>query len=99
MADHVSIARTGKARTFRGWQDSGLSFDAYFQPGDRVDEETYYYFLEILPPRSMREGAFQVGEPNDHRGPNGSARYSTFVCCGGYYYAGYQPAHTTITIA
>jgi len=68
MADHVSIARTGKGRTFRGWQDSGLSFDAYFQPGDR-------------------------------RGPNGSARYSTFVCCGGYYYAGYQPANTITHIA
>lgn len=31
-----------------------------------VDEETYWYFLEVLPPRWMGPGGFAFGEGADH---------------------------------
>lgn len=43
------------------------SWSDYCKPGDFVDEEVYDYFLDLLPPRSMKNGYLQVGEPADSR--------------------------------
>ena len=45
--------------------------------GQEVNEDTYYYFLEILPPAFYKGGVFQVGEPYDHTKEN-KPRYGTY---------------------
>lgn len=53
-----------KLKTIEGWHESACgSWDEYCKPGDLVDEGVADYFLDILPPRTMRKGYFQVGEP------------------------------------
>lgn len=52
-------------KTLDGWHNSPHdSWDAYCKPGDCVDEEVYDYFLNILPPRVMRNGYFKSENPS-----------------------------------
>lgn len=60
-----------EVKTLQGWHEfaerTGQSnWDDYCKPGDEIDRETYDYFLDILPPRTMSRGYFQVGEPYSH---------------------------------
>ena len=65
-------------KTLDGWHNSPHnSWDAYCNPGDYIDEEVYDYFLNILPPKVMRNGFFQVGEPFDSRKDPESGRFSS----------------------
>ena len=71
-------------KTIEGWHKSGCnSWDEYCKPGDMVDQGVADYFLDILPPRTMRRGYFQVGEPHNYaRNPKTgkqSDTYATFV--------------------
>lgn len=71
-------------KTIEGWQNSGChSWDEYCKPGDLVDQEVADYFLNILPPRTMRKGYFQVGEPHSHAVDpvkmKNSGTYATFA--------------------
>lgn len=51
-------------KTLAGWYESDCgSFEAYCKPGELVDEDMVDYFLNILPPRAMRAGYIQAGEP------------------------------------
>lgn len=82
-------------KTIDGWGKSDKSsWDDYAKPGDLVDESVYYYFLDILPPRSMGHGYLQVGEPFSHRfNPKTGkheATYATFTSVGNgiYRYCG-----------
>lgn len=74
-------------KTIDGWHKSSCgSWDEYCKPGDLVDEGVADYFLDILPPRIMRKGYFQVGEPyssavNPETMKSGET-YSTFVRVG-----------------
>lgn len=66
------------------------------KPGEEISEELYNYFLDILPPISLRSGAsmcgFRVSEPHDHvlrKDGLYHARYATFGTSNGkYYYLG-----------
>lgn len=50
-------------KTIDGWHKSGCGdWDTYCKPGELVDEGVADYFLDILPPRTMKKGYFQVGE-------------------------------------
>lgn len=64
--------------TLKEWRESGKSFDEFIAgKGCFIDEETYNYFLEILPPvYGNTKGLFQVPEACDSR--NGKFTYSTF---------------------
>lgn len=58
-------------KTIEGWhrfaEETGKSgWDDYCRPGERVGEDVYDYFLDIVPPRSMSAGYLQVGEPHSH---------------------------------
>ena len=75
-------------KTMSGWDvfatETGKhSFDDYCRPGDQIEEDMYDHFLNILPPRTMQGGYFQVGEPADSRKDPKSgkfrATYPTFV--------------------
>ena len=54
-------------KTLKGWEESGKNWDDFCKPGELVDEDIYWYFLNILPPRNMGAGYLQVGEPYDSR--------------------------------
>ncbi len=72
-----------KIKTLKEWEESGKNWDDFCKPGDLVDEDVYWYFLNILPPRNMGAGYLQVGEPYDSRlNPRTGkymATYSTFT--------------------
>ena len=53
-------------KTYKGWNDSGKELDKYLQKGDEVDEEMYWYFVEVLPPATLRSNIVQIGEPSSH---------------------------------
>lgn len=61
LIPHSEEIRLRKYKPFKGWKEE--NYDDYAKPGDIVDEETYDYFLDILPPATMKLGYFQVGEP------------------------------------
>jgi hypothetical protein len=44
-----------------------------------VPESRYDEMLNILPPLCHRHDRSMLGEPTDHNGPNGHARYLAFV--------------------
>ncbi len=49
-------------------------------PGDHqaITAERYMEMLEVLPPARWAHDGFLVGEPHDHSGPEGHARYAYF---------------------
>ena len=40
-------------KKLKDWEESGKSWDDFCNPGDLVDEDVYWYFLNVLPPRNM----------------------------------------------
>jgi hypothetical protein len=52
-------------KTKKEWFESKLSLDVFLNPGDEVDEEMFYYFLEVLPPAYQGKHLIQIGEPAD----------------------------------
>ena len=75
-------------KTIDGWHKSGCGdWDTYCKPGELVDEGVADYFLDILPPRTMKKGYFQVGEPHSHavnpETMQSCGTYATFVRAGG----------------
>lgn len=60
-------ARESSPKTLREWEKHGGSWGDYCKPGELVEETVYWYFLDIMPPKSMRSGYLQVGEPYDGR--------------------------------
>ena len=79
-------------KKYNDWP-KGTSFPGeWVKPGDEIDEEMYYYFLEVLPPAVMKGGAFAVGEAVRHD-DKGEALYNCFRMIGiesptKYYYMG-----------
>ena len=69
-------------KTFAQWQDSKQSLSTFYAIGDRVDEHLYDYLLEVVFPASFGRNYVQCGEPQDHGGKNGAARYSTVARVG-----------------
>ena len=53
-------------KTMEQWNGSKLDFSRFAQPGDEIDDEIYFYFLGVLPPRKMTRFGFMVGEPMSH---------------------------------
>ena len=51
----------------------------FYQVGDHVDQDTYDYLLEVLPPITFGRNHVQCSETCDHRGENGRARYTTIA--------------------
>lgn len=50
-------------KTLKDWRGD---LSDYLKPNDEIDEDLYYYFLEVLPPEYQENGVFQVGEPYSH---------------------------------
>lgn len=65
-------------KTYKEWSDAKVSFTEFAEVGDEVDEEIIDYFIGCLPPVFYSSTIVQCGEPYDHFGKNGQARYMTF---------------------
>ena len=78
-------------RTMEQWNKSKKDFSSFADPGDEIDEETFYYFLEVLPPARMTKYGFLVGEPYDHDN-EGKPLYAAFhiLSDGKYSYGGHK---------
>ena len=87
---------TGQTKTYEGWN---AQLEEYLQPGDCVDEEFFWYLLEVVPPRTQSGTMIQVGEASDHNGPEGSARFTTLQKYGSYwYYTGRRVAGESVAL-
>ena len=84
-------------KTLDGWRKADVNFDKYIEIGDKIDEKLYNYFLDMLPPISLKGGqgvysGFQVSEAVTDAFDNNDkprALYDTFVIIDGdYYYLG-----------
>ncbi len=62
-------------KTLKGWTKG--DFQENVKPGNEIDDEMYFYFLEVLPPRKMKGYGFLVGEPYSHNN-QGKAVYDSF---------------------
>lgn len=105
LIQHSEDVRLCEYKPLKGWHEFSErtgkhNYYDYAKPGDRVDEETYNYFLNILPPATMKQGYFQVGEPYSHEiDENGRCRatWATFIQEGDtYYYLGHCFAGETV---
>lgn len=47
------------------------------EPGEETNEETWNFFLEVLPPAYWENGLYLVGEPYDHD-EEGKPRYDAY---------------------
>lgn len=68
------VVKTGVLKTKSGWN---VDLYEYLQIGDAVDKKLYSTFLELLFPAYFDDTLVQMGEPLDHKGGNGRARYMT----------------------
>ena len=66
---------TGTTKTHAGWDGS---LRCYLSIGDCVDTGIYEHMRDVLPPRTFDCDLLQVGEADDHNGPDGAVRYTTF---------------------
>lgn len=57
-----------KSKTMEDWNNSKENyFESFFKPGDIVDQDVVEYFVNSLPPVTLREYFVQAGEPYNHR--------------------------------
>ena len=70
-------------KKYEDWP-KGASLTDWVYPGDEIDEEMYYYFLEVVPPAKMIYGCFAVGEPRRHNF-NNEPVYDCFQMSGDKY--------------
>lgn len=82
QAERKKITDSFPVKTRKGWHQSGLTmFEDYCFPGDEVDEDIVDYFINIVPPITLRSSCTQIGEANSTKlDSNGRYRntYSTF---------------------
>ena len=76
--------RLREYKPFDGWHKFSVetgkhSYYDYAKPGDIVDRETFDYFLEVLPPVTMKRGYFQVGEPHSTAKAEDGTRKETWA--------------------
>lgn len=72
------IKRYEIMKTKKQWDNSKENLETFLQPKDEIDEEFYWYFIEILPPIYQTSYGFLVGEPHSHNWLN-EARYGAFI--------------------
>ena len=70
-----------EVKTMESWYGSGLNFDEYCFPGDTVGEDIVDYFVNVVPPVTLRYDCVQAGEEHSSE-PDDSgkcrATYTTF---------------------
>lgn len=93
MSTPATVQITGARKSYSGWHDAKLNLSEYLHVGDVVDEPLVRYAYEVVPPVALSGLLVQMGEPYDHGGRGGRARYSTFQKVGGtWFYTGHRVA-------
>ena len=64
-----------KIYTYQDWTNDGT---LKVQVGQIIAPEVFWQLLNCVPPRTYRNGIFQVGEPYSHDWNTGKALYQTF---------------------
>jgi len=64
-------------KTMKGWDRTGGTFTSYCPIGSEINPPIYDYFLGALPPRSVEQHGFLMGEPVTHD-QNGNGVYMAF---------------------
>lgn len=81
QAERGKITSGIEVKTIDSWEGSGLNFDDYCFPGDTVGEDIVDYFVNVVPPVTLRSDCVQAGEEhNIERDDSGKYRatYTTF---------------------
>lgn len=81
QAERKKIADSYPVKTYEGWHESGLpTFEDYCSPGDEVDEAMVDYFMNCVPPVTLRSDCSQAGEAHDTRkDPETGQWHSTYT--------------------
>lgn len=98
LAERDKITSGIEVKTMESWYGSGLNFDEYCFPGDMVGEDVVDYFVNAIPPVTLRYNCVQAGEEYSCE-PDDSgkyrATYTTFhrtedgrLCFDGYCFKG-----------
>lgn len=93
-AERRKITSGIEVKTMESWYGSGLNFDDYCFPGDTVGEDVVDYFVNVVPPVTLRGDCVQAGEEHSTEcGDDGKYRatYTTFHRTGDgrYFFDGY----------
>lgn len=84
QAERKKITDGFLVKTYNGWLQSGLpTFEDYCFPGDEVDEDIVDYFVNSVPPITLRSSCTQAGEADSvEQDSSGRYRntYTTFHC-------------------
>ena len=79
--------------TKKDWERDG---DLRVKIGDMIDQEVFYQLRDCVPPKTLSEWIFQVGEAHDHD-EQGNALYTTFKSTyDGWMYCGHCRENETI---
>lgn len=90
------VKRTGLTKTEAAWN---CDLSRYLQPGDIVDDGLFMHFLEVVFPACNEADLVQMGEPHDHHGSGGRARYMTLQRWGGVWiFTGVRPRRERVQI-
>ena len=74
QAEREKITSGIEVKTMESWYGSGLNFDDYCFPGDTVGEDIVDYFVNVVPPVTLRYDCIQAGEEHSSE-PDGSGKY------------------------
>ena len=73
-AERRKITSGIEIKTMESWYGSGLNFDDYCFPGDTVGEDVLDYFVNVVPPVTLRYDCVQAGEEHSSE-PDDSGKY------------------------
>ena len=73
-AERRKITSGIEVKTMESWHGSGLNFDDYCFPGDTVGEDVLDYFVNVVPPVTLRYDCVQAGEEHSSE-PDDSGKY------------------------
>lgn len=72
LAERLKLIDGHEKKTYSAWHEAALDFGDYCFPGDIVDDEIVDYFVDCMPPITLRRTCTQCGEPHgmevDERG-------------------------------
>lgn len=94
QAERKKITSGVDIKTMESWYGSGLSFDDYCFPGDTAGEDIVDYFVNVVPPVTLRYDCIQAGEEHSSELDDSGkyrATYTTFhrTGSGQYRFDGY----------
>ena len=98
QAERKKITSGVDIKTMESWYGSGLNFDNYCFPGGPVGEDIVDYFVNVVPPVTLRYDCIQAGEEQSSEPDDCGkyrATYTTFhrtgsgqYCFDGYCFRG-----------